>query len=77
EAQLALAKKVLISQRLEAQDRPKSIIEILNNNVLLDEDLTHYIFAQQVQAVTKDDVIQLAQNTQVETIYTLTKREED
>ena len=77
QAQLALAKKVLISQRLEAQDRPKSIIEILNNNVLLEEDLTHDVFAHQVQAVTKDDVVQLAQNTQVETIYTLTKREED
>ena len=70
---LELAKKVIISQRQESHDRPKSIIEILNNNILLDEDMSETSFIEGIQNVSRTDIQQLAQETILDTIYILTK----
>ncbi|WP_192979563.1 EF-P 5-aminopentanol modification-associated protein YfmF [Staphylococcus succinus] len=70
---LELAKKVIISQRQESQDRPKSIIEILNNNILLEEDMSESSYIGGIQQVSREDVIALAQETILDTIYILTK----
>ncbi|MCU5746758.1 insulinase family protein [Staphylococcus sp. SQ8-PEA] len=75
DTQLELAKKVLISQRNESQDRPKSMIEILNNSILLDEPLTHDAFVKGVNSVTKEEVINLALETQLDTVYILAQEE--
>lgn len=76
EDKLALAKKVLISQRLEAQDMPKGIIEILNMSILLDEVMTNEEYTDGINRVTKEDVVALAQQTELDTIYILTKEME-
>ncbi|PHK48993.1 EF-P 5-aminopentanol modification-associated protein YfmF [Staphylococcus edaphicus] len=70
---LALAKKVILSQRQESHDRPKSIIEILNNNILLDEPMSEESYFDGIQSVTQADVQQFAQNIVLDTIYILTK----
>ncbi|MDK9865237.1 MULTISPECIES: EF-P 5-aminopentanol modification-associated protein YfmF [Staphylococcus] len=70
---LELAKKVIISQRQESHDRPKSIIEILNNNILLDEDMSETSFIEGIQNVSRAEIQQLAQETILDTIYILTK----
>lgn len=68
-----LAKKVIISQRREAEDRPKSIIERLNNNLLLQSDLTEYAYIEGIMNVSRDQIIALAKETVLDTIYILTK----
>ncbi|WP_436853719.1 EF-P 5-aminopentanol modification-associated protein YfmF [Staphylococcus caeli] len=73
EEKLALAKKVILSQRQESHDRPKSIIEILNNNILLDTPMSEDDYLSGIQQVTKEDVQQLAQQVTLDTIYILTK----
>ncbi|KIR12029.1 insulinase family protein [Staphylococcus gallinarum] len=73
DSKLALAKKVIVSQRQESQDRAKSIIEILNNNILLNEDLTEDMYIEGIEHVTREDVIKVAQATVLDTIYILTK----
>lgn len=68
-----LAKKVIISQRREAEDRPKSIIERLNNNLLLESDMTESTYIEGIINVSRDQIIALAQATVLDTIYILTK----
>ncbi|RIL31200.1 insulinase family protein, partial [Staphylococcus gallinarum] len=53
--------------------RTKSIIEILNNNILLNEDLTEDMYIEGIEHVTREDVIKVAQATVLDTIYILTK----
>ncbi|MDW8556067.1 EF-P 5-aminopentanol modification-associated protein YfmF [Staphylococcus xylosus] len=77
EEKLALAKKVILSQRQESYDRAKSIIEIMNNNILLDEPMSEENYISGIQNVNKSDIQQLAQKTTLDTIYILTKGDDD
>ncbi|MGO1315269.1 EF-P 5-aminopentanol modification-associated protein YfmF [Staphylococcus xylosus] len=77
EEKLALAKKVILSQRQESYDRAKSIIEIMNNNLLLDEPMSEENYISGIQNVNKSDIQQLAQQTTLDTIYILTKGDDD
>ena len=70
---IELAKKIIISHRHEASDRPKSIIEILHNQLLLNRQQTDQDFINAVNRVTKTDVIKLANEAVLDTIYVLTK----
>ncbi|AYU55091.1 insulinase family protein [Staphylococcus debuckii] len=76
EEKLELAKKILISQRNESQDRPKSMVEIAHNQILLPEDLTNGNYGQKIHDVTKDDIINLTKRAILDTIYVLTKEDE-
>ncbi|MDU7037320.1 MAG: pitrilysin family protein, partial [Staphylococcus simulans] len=76
EEKLELAKKILISQRNESQDRPKSMVEIAHNQILLLKDLTNGNYGQKIHDVTKEDVIRLTQSAILDTIYVLTKEDE-
>ena len=76
EEKLELAKKILISQRNESQDRPKSMVEIAHNQILLPEDLTNGNYGQKIHEVTKDDIINLTNRAILDTIYVLTKKGE-
>ncbi|MBF0813385.1 EF-P 5-aminopentanol modification-associated protein YfmF [Staphylococcus sp. mip270_02] len=77
EEKIALAKKVILSQRQESHDRAKSIIEIMNNNILLDEPMSEESYISGIQNVNKSDIQQLAQATTLDTIYILTKGGDD
>lgn len=70
---LELAKKIIISHRHESTDRPKSIIELLHNQVLLDKPQSEEEFITAINAVTREDVIKLANEAMLDTIYVLTK----
>ena len=70
---LALAKKIITSQRHESADRPKSIIEISHNQILLDEPQSDEAFLNEIDKVTKEDIIKLANEAVLDTIYVLTK----
>lgn len=71
--QLELAKKIIISQRHESTDRPKSIIELLHNQLLLGEPQSDKEFIDAINKVTREDVITLANEAILDTIYILTK----
>lgn len=70
---LELAKKIIISHRHEITDRPKSIIEVMQNQLLLDYKQTDENYIDHIQKVTKDDVISMANKAELDTIYVLTK----
>lgn len=70
---LELAKKIIISHRHEITDRPKSIIEVMKNQLLLDYKQTDENYIDHIQKVTKDDVISMANKAELDTIYVLTK----
>ena len=73
EEKLELAKKVIVSQRQESYDRPKRMIEILNNNILLENDLSESDYIKRIQNVTKAEIIDLTKHIELNTIYVLTK----
>ncbi|MGI2315584.1 M16 family metallopeptidase, partial [Staphylococcus cohnii] len=73
EEKLELAKKIIISQRQESYDRPKRIIEILNNNILLEHDISEEDYIKHIQDVNKSEIIELVKNIELNTIYILTK----
>ncbi|RRJ19217.1 insulinase family protein, partial [Pseudomonas aeruginosa] len=59
--------------RHESADRPKSIIEIAHNQILLDEPQSDESFLNEIDKVTKDDITKLANEAVLDTIYVLTK----
>ncbi|MBA8770880.1 EF-P 5-aminopentanol modification-associated protein YfmF [Staphylococcus coagulans] len=75
EDKMALAKKIILSNRKEAKDRPKHMIETMHNQLLLKEPESESQFESRIQAVTLQDVQRLCQNAHLDTIYILTKGE--
>lgn len=73
EGKIELAKKIITSQRHESTDRPKSIIEILHNQILLDEPQTDEDFLNNINQVTKKDIVDLVNEAVLDSIYVLTK----
>lgn len=73
DSKLALAKKIIVSQRQEIADRPKSIIEVMQNQLLLEETQTDEEYIQAIMNVTREDVIEMANKALLDTIYVLTK----
>lgn len=73
EEKLELAKKVIISHRYESEDRPKSIIEIMHNQLLLNRPQSKQEFIKDIQSVTKEQVMKVAREAVLDTIYVLTK----
>ncbi|MBL7565386.1 EF-P 5-aminopentanol modification-associated protein YfmF [Staphylococcus saccharolyticus] len=70
---LELAKKIIISHRHESTDKPKSMIELLHNQLLLDQYQSDKDFICLVNNVTKEDVVKLANEAVLDTIYVLMK----
>lgn len=74
EEKLELAKKVIISHRYESEDRPKSIIEIMHNQILLDHPQTKEDFITEITNVNRQDIMTVAKEAYLDTVYVLTKR---
>ncbi|UWF55904.1 insulinase family protein [Staphylococcus hyicus] len=70
---LQLAKKIILSHRKEAKDRPKHIIEVLHNQLLLTRVEDDTSFIKKIEDVTREDIQKLCQDSQLDTIYTMTK----
>lgn len=73
DSKLELAKKIIISQRQEIDDRPKSIIEVMQNQLLLEQAQADDDYINEIRNVTKEDVITMANKARLDTIYVLTK----
>ncbi|EHJ07729.1 EF-P 5-aminopentanol modification-associated protein YfmF [Staphylococcus simiae] len=77
EEKLELAKKIIISHRFESEDRPKSIIEIMHNQILLDHPQTKDDFIKEISNVNYQDIMAVAKEAYLDTVYVLTKRGDD
>lgn len=68
-------KGMIVSQILESMDNGQGLIELLYQNTLggRDEPLTEFI--EQINKVTKDEVIKMAQKVKEDTVFLLTSEE--
>ncbi|MCS4486309.1 EF-P 5-aminopentanol modification-associated protein YfmF [Staphylococcus americanisciuri] len=70
---MALAKKIILSHRKELKDRPKQMIELMHNQILIEDPQSEADFIAGIEAVTKADIQALCQHAQLDTIYIMTK----
>ncbi|WP_086427910.1 EF-P 5-aminopentanol modification-associated protein YfmF [Staphylococcus cornubiensis] len=73
---MELAKKVILSGRKESKDRPKNMIEMMHNQLLLDVPETDEQYEARIHAVKHEDIQRLCQNAHLDTIYILTKEDD-
>lgn len=73
EEKMTLAKKIILSHRKELKDRPKQMIELMHNQILVEKPEPETSFIERIQAVTKADIQELCQKAQLDTIYIMTK----
>ncbi|MFO3718955.1 EF-P 5-aminopentanol modification-associated protein YfmF [Staphylococcus felis] len=71
--QLNLAKKIILSHRKEGKDRPKSITEMMHNQILMTLDEP---FETKISNVSKKDIQRICTEAIIDTTYILTKRGE-
>ncbi|QDX50430.1 insulinase family protein [Staphylococcus pseudintermedius] len=76
EDKMALAKKIILSGRKESKDRPKNMIEMMHNQLLLEVPETDDQYEARIQAVKREDIQRLCQNAHLDTIYILTKEDD-
>lgn len=72
---LAQTKAVLKNQLLETIDNARGMVEILYHNVVAKKNITIDTWFEKVDAVTKEDVVNVAKNIKLDTIYFLTGME--
>lgn len=69
-------KVLMIGQLLETMDSAQGMIELLYRNILGGRDRSLTVLMEEIQAVTKTDVIEIANKVQLDTVYLLTSKEE-
>ncbi|QLK85893.1 insulinase family protein [Staphylococcus sp. 17KM0847] len=70
---MELAKKIVLSHLKEIKDRPKQMIDQMHKQLLVDRPESEEAFEARIHAVTREDIQQLCQQAQLDTIYILTK----
>lgn len=77
EDDIAETKSMLINQILETLDHPQGIIELLYQQVVASYEMTPKQLIQKIQAVTKDDIVNIAQQVEQDTVFLLTDKSGD
>ncbi len=75
EDELSETKDLIVNQLLETLDNPQGIVELLYQQVLGDKEISPDELINNIQKVTKEEVIEVARNIQEDTIYLLTSKE--
>ncbi|MGE6261194.1 EF-P 5-aminopentanol modification-associated protein YfmF [Heyndrickxia sporothermodurans] len=70
-------KAVINNQLLETTDTSRGLVEILYHNVIAKQSLAVDDWIQGIEKVTKEDIIQVAEKIELDTIYFLTGMEGD
>ena len=65
----------LRNQYLEEEDSPAAIINRTVDNIMAGRDWSTEELLRRLRAVTRDDIVRVAKNIQLDTVYFLTKRE--
>lgn len=68
-------KAVIRNQLLETIDTPRGLIEILYHNVVSEKKRTIHEWLDGIERITKEEIIAIAQNISLDTIYFLTGTE--
>lgn len=72
ETELKETKDLIVNQLLETLDNSQGIIELLYQQVIADKTITPEQLITNIQKVTKDDVIHMADKIEEDTVYLLT-----
>lgn len=75
EEELQQTKAVVKNQLLETIDVPRGLIEILYHNVIANDKITLDEWLEKTEAITKEEVVNVANQIQLDSIYFLTGTE--
>lgn len=75
EEELQQTKAVVKNQLLETIDVPRGLIEILYHNVIANDKITLDEWLEKTEAITKEEVVNIANQIQLDSIYFLTGTE--
>jgi predicted Zn-dependent peptidase len=75
EEELSQTKAVIKNQLLETIDVARGLVEVLYHNVMVGKDITLEEWFQKTDTVTKEDIVDVSKNIQLDTIYFLTGTE--
>ncbi|MBM7701930.1 EF-P 5-aminopentanol modification-associated protein YfmF [Metabacillus iocasae] len=72
EEEIAQTKAVIHNQLLETIDTPRGLVEVLYHNELTGAEITIDGYLKGIDAVSTQDIVKVAENIQMDTIYFLT-----
>lgn len=75
EEEMAQTKAVIKNQLLETIDSPRGMVEILYHNVVAKKDISLNDWLEEIEKVTKDEIVKVAQKVHLDTIYFLSGTE--
>ncbi|MGG0718767.1 pitrilysin family protein [Robertmurraya massiliosenegalensis] len=73
--ELSQTKAVIRNQMLETIDTARGMVEVLYHNVVSHEEISLDYWMDQMDQTTKEDIVQVAQKIQLDTVYFLTGQE--
>ncbi len=73
--ELSQTKAVIRNQLLETIDTARGMVEVLYHNVVSQKEITLDYWMEQMDQATKEDIVQVAQKIQLDTVYFLTGQE--
>lgn len=74
EEELEETKGLVVNQLLETMDHPQGLIEILYHQVLSNKKISTGEILDNVKKVTREDLLQVAEKIQLDTVYFLTSK---
>lgn len=75
--ELLQTKMMIKNQMLESLDEPRGITEILYNGIVADKPIRVDDWLKQIQAVTYEDVLKIADKITIDTVYFLKGKEDE
>lgn len=68
-------KELIISEIQETLDHPQGIIELLYQQVIAQKEISPAQFIENIQKVTKEEIVKVAKKIDLDTVYLLTNKE--
>ncbi|TYR82782.1 insulinase family protein [Priestia megaterium] len=72
DSEIAQTKAVIHNQLLETVDTPRGLVEVMYHNELTGKQITVDEYLKKIDAVSKQDIIKVAETIEMDTIYFLT-----
>ena len=72
EGEIAQTKAVIYNQLLETVDTPRGLVEVMYHNELTGKDISIDEYLKHIDAVSKQEIIKVAEKIEMDTIYFLT-----
>lgn len=72
DSEIAQTKAVIHNQLLETVDTPRGLVEVMYHNELTGKSISVDEYLKQIDAVSKQEIVKVAENIQMDTVYFLT-----